>query len=70
MDAKEVPARANLEQYKKQAKDLVKVFKVFRFASPAIVKRFNESRSIIGVSLNCQIPKSQAQGLLWPMPNW
>jgi len=30
MDAKDVPARPNLEQYKKQAKDLVKVFKVFR----------------------------------------
>src|SRR4029077_15903514 len=30
MDAKEVPSRPNLEQYKKQAKDLVKVFKVFR----------------------------------------
>jgi ankyrin repeat protein len=30
MDAKEVPARPDLEQYKKQAKDLVKVFKVLR----------------------------------------
>jgi ankyrin repeat protein len=30
MDAKELPARPNLEQYKKQAKDLVKVFKFFQ----------------------------------------
>jgi len=30
MDAKELPARPNLEQYKKQAKDLVKQFKSFR----------------------------------------
>ena len=30
MDAKELPARPSLEQYKKQAKDLVKVFKDFR----------------------------------------
>jgi len=27
MDSKELPARPNLEQYKKQAKDLVRVFK-------------------------------------------
>jgi ankyrin repeat protein len=30
MDAKELPARPSLEQYKKQAKDLVKAFKDFR----------------------------------------
>jgi ankyrin repeat protein len=30
MDAKELPARPNLEQYKNQAKDLVKLFKSFR----------------------------------------
>src|SRR5438445_9842429 len=30
MDAEKVPARPNVEQYKKQEKDLVKVFKVFR----------------------------------------
>jgi ankyrin repeat protein len=30
MDAKELPARPSLEQYKKQAKDLLKVFKDFR----------------------------------------
>jgi ankyrin repeat protein len=30
MDAKVLPARPNLDQYKKQAKDLVKLFKLFR----------------------------------------
>ena len=30
MAAKELPARPNLEQFKKQAKDLVKIFKAFR----------------------------------------
>jgi ankyrin repeat protein len=36
MDSKELPARPNLEQYKKQAKDLVKVFKDFRARQPGV----------------------------------
>jgi len=42
MDAKEVPARPSLEQFKKQAKDLVKVFKVFQgrnAANPEAIQR-------------------------------
>ncbi len=34
MDSKELPVRPNLEQYKKQAKDLVKVFKDFGARQP------------------------------------
>ena len=39
MDAKEVPARPNLEQYKKQAKDLVKIFKVFWAGDSEAIER-------------------------------
>lgn len=35
MDAKELPGRPNLHQYKKQAKDLVKQFKSFRTIASA-----------------------------------
>jgi len=45
MDAKEVPARPNLEQYKKQAKDLVKIFNDLRArkaSDPEVIQRLKK----------------------------
>ncbi len=52
MNAKELPAHPSLEQYKKQAKDLLKAWK------EAIPKRFSKSRNIILTQINSRVPAS------------
>lgn len=51
MDAKELPARPSLEQYKKQAKELAKVFKTFQKSvsgNPEAIQRIKEYHPRLG----------------------
>ncbi len=57
MDAKELPARPSLEQYKKQAKDLVKAFKGFRasaYKDPGAIQRIKWHHPRLG-----QLPEAE-----------
>jgi hypothetical protein len=70
MDAKEVPVRPNLEQYKKQAKDLVKVFKVFgarKSGTPEAIERVKKYHPRFA-----KLPDSEIAGARFApaMPNW
>src|ERR1700722_13803707 len=65
MDANELPAHPNLEQYKKQAKDLVKAFKS---ADPDAIQRVKElhphSAKILGSVLRAKFALADAQLIL------
>jgi hypothetical protein len=70
MDAKKVPVRPNLEQYKKQAKDLVKVFKVFgarKSGTPEAIERVKKYHPRFA-----KLPDSEIAGARFAlaMPNW
>jgi ankyrin repeat protein len=62
MDAKEVPSRPKLEQYKKQAKDLVKVFKVFRArksGDPEAIERVKKHHPRFAKLPDSEIPSAR-----------
>jgi ankyrin repeat protein len=65
MDAKEQPARPSLEQYKKQAKDLVKAFKS---ADPGAIQRIQKfhprSEKMLGSVLKSRFALADAQLIL------
>ena len=62
MDAKELPARPSLEQYKKQAKDLVKAFKGFRASAsgdPGALQRIKKYHPRLGKLPEAEIRRAK-----------
>ncbi len=59
MDAKVLPVRPSLEQYKKQAKELVKVFRTGESGDPEAVQRIKKHHPRLSKLLDADIPNAK-----------
>ncbi|MGB9123428.1 MAG: hypothetical protein WCE73_22625 [Candidatus Angelobacter sp.] len=64
MDPKPLPARPSMEQYKKQAKELLKAY---RSADVETIRRVKRNHPRFESFLSRDLISANSR---WPMPNW